>query len=47
MNDPSSYPENALNQQVNKRAIELPQRTRTFKANHCVKVHNIPFKLAL
>ena len=28
------------------RTIEIPQRTHIFKADHCLKVHNVPFKLA-
>ena len=46
-NGPWSYPENVLNEQVNKRTIELPQRTCIFKANYCLKVRYVPFELAL
>ena len=46
-NGPWSYPENVLNEQVNKRTIELPQRTCIFKANYCLKVRYVLFELAL
>ena len=31
---------------VYRRTIEIPQRTRIFKANYCLKVHNAHIKLA-
>ena len=37
---PQSYPENTLHKDVNRRTIEIPQRTCTFKVSHCLKVHN-------
>ena len=41
----ASYPENALHGDVNRTTIESPQRTRIFKASHCLKVHNAPLIL--
>ena len=32
-----SDPENAFYEDVNKRTIEIPQRTRILKANYCLK----------
>ena len=32
-----TYPENSLCDDVNRRTIEIPQHTRNFKANHCLK----------
>ena len=29
------------------KTIKIPQRTRIFKASHCLKIHNVHFKLAL
>ena len=40
------YPEKPY-EDVNKRTIEIPQRTRIYKASHSLKVHKILFKLAL
>ena len=40
-----TYPGNALHEDVNRRTTETPQRTRNFKASHCLKVHNAPLKL--
>ena len=33
-------------QYKNRRTIELPQRTRIFKINCCLKIHNALLKLA-
>ena len=41
------YPENALHEEVNIRTLDIPQRTRIFKANYSLIVHNVHFKLAL
>ena len=35
-----------LYEDVNRGTIEIPQRTRVFKATHCLKLHNVPFKPA-
>ena len=40
------YPESALCEDVNWRTIEIIQRTPILEANRCLKVHNVPFKLA-
>ena len=45
-----AYPENSLCDDVNRRTIEIPQHTgncKACKANRCLKVHNVPFKLAM
>ena len=41
-----SYPENTLYEDINGTAIENPQRSRICKANHYLKIHNVPLKLA-
>ena len=40
------YPVSALHEHVNMRRIEISQRAPIFKVGHCLKVHNVPFKLA-
>ena len=35
-----------LKKDVYRRTIEIPQCTSMFKANHCLKVHNVHFKVA-
>ena len=36
----------SLYEDVNRKTIEILQRTPIFKANHWLKGHNVPFKLA-
>ena len=38
--------ESALYEDVNRGAIEIPYGIHIFKAGHCLKVHNVPVKLA-
>ena len=42
-----SYPENSLKEDVNTRTKQILQRTGILKVNHCLKAHNVHFKLAL
>ena len=41
-----AYPDNTRDEDVKGRTIVTVQRTRIFKANGCLKVHIVHFKLA-
>ena len=45
MNTGSTYPESNGTKIFTGARLEIPQRTRIFKVNCCLKVHNAPLKV--